>query len=369
MTSINKKNKQDKQNKSKETDEDKDDFVTVKVNTTKKKSRKAEKNNLPWSEKYRPTKLEDILLDNLMLKKIRARIKDGVLEDTIITGNTGQGKTTLAVCLTKLIQGDPYNYELGVLKLHASDDKNITTINEVIKPFCKKKFTPIMPKNTDEKKQNKNIYKYIIFDESDNMNEKEQQLIAQIMDKYKSVKFIFTCNHRDKIIPSIQTRCLTVQLQQVDDFKLITHLENIMHKEQIEFTNKAIKKIIKCSEGDIRYAINLLHIVSIGYNKISTKNIKKIICEPPSKVIKNIISLCHEKKSDDAITQLNQLRSSGYSQLDIINILCKECSFYNFKDENDKIQMMKKINYCQICLKKSVNSELQLNSLIFELSQ
>ena len=59
--------------------------------------------NLPFSEKYRPKKLDDLILDNIIYTKIKNIIKNKDTPNIIFTGKSGVGKTSSIHCIARLI--------------------------------------------------------------------------------------------------------------------------------------------------------------------------------------------------------------------------------------------------------------------------
>ena len=90
---------------------------------------------LPWTEKYRPSKVENIILSETMKKKIEKIVKNKDMPNIIITGHPGTGKTSTALCISKLILKD--KYKDGVMELNASDNRGLEIINNSIIHFVK----------------------------------------------------------------------------------------------------------------------------------------------------------------------------------------------------------------------------------------
>ena len=90
----------------------------------------------PWIEKYRPSKLEDIILDEHTQKKVKKIIEDKEMTNIILPGVPGIGKTTTIKCISTALYGKYANE--AVLELNASDDRGIKSVQEKIVTFCKK---------------------------------------------------------------------------------------------------------------------------------------------------------------------------------------------------------------------------------------
>jgi len=96
-------------------------------------------NNLPFSEKYRPRKLEDLILDPIIYTKIKSIIANKDIPNIIFTGKSGVGKTSTIHCIARAIY--PREYHESIVELNASDDRGIKSVHETIINFCKRKYT------------------------------------------------------------------------------------------------------------------------------------------------------------------------------------------------------------------------------------
>ena len=93
---------------------------------------------LPWVEKYRPTNIDDIILDKITKTKIVNFIEKEEISNMIMTGHPGTGKTSTIKCLAKDIFKE--DYKECVIELNASDNRGLETINNSIIHFCKKSY-------------------------------------------------------------------------------------------------------------------------------------------------------------------------------------------------------------------------------------
>ena len=134
-------------------------------------------NKIPWIEKYRPTKLKDLILSKTMHDKIKNIIKSGILPNMIFTGSPGMGKTSTVLCIAKKLIGS--NYKDYILELNASDNRGLEYINSSVLHFCRKKINEL-----------NNVKKLIIFDEADNITKKAQNTLANLIEEYRFTIFI-----------------------------------------------------------------------------------------------------------------------------------------------------------------------------------
>lgn len=274
---------------------------------------------IPWTEKYRPNKLEDLLIDDITREKLRKIINNKQMPNILITGGPGEGKTSTILLIAKLILG--LNFKEALLELNASDERGIKTHNHVIN-FCKKKL------HFDEENANEYAkHKIILLDEADNMTKKGQQSISNLMEVHKSTtRFAFTCNNSGDIIEAIQSRCMIFRYNKLNQDQITHRLKFICKQEDIKYTDDGIKSLVIISDGDMRNAVNNLQVMynSRAYNSnggITMENVYKLSDKPKPQVIKKILLLCYKRDIRSAMTEINIIRDKGYSTADILNCM------------------------------------------------
>ena len=67
---------------------------------------KISKKHLPLIDKYRPTRFENIILNNVVRSKIASIIETKTMPNIIIVGPPGTGKTSIVTIIAKKILGD-----------------------------------------------------------------------------------------------------------------------------------------------------------------------------------------------------------------------------------------------------------------------
>jgi predicted AAA+ superfamily ATPase len=90
-----------------------------------------------WTERYRPSKLEDYVGNETLKAKIKQYIETNDIPHLLLYGGAGTGKTTLAKLITNSIKCD-------MLYINASDENGIDTVRVKIKNFaCNIGFNPL----------------------------------------------------------------------------------------------------------------------------------------------------------------------------------------------------------------------------------
>jgi len=328
---------------------------------TDKELIKLRNSKAPWTEKYRPQKIEDIIIDDNMSKKIKKIIYDKEMPNIILTGNPGSGKTSSILCVAKDLLGE--HYEQGVLELNASDDRGIKAQDSIIY-FCKKKL------DLCSNDKNFSFHKIILLDEADNMTKKAQQLVSNLMEKYhNTTRFAFTCNNSSDIIEAIQSRCIIFRYRRLSPDQVLNRLQYICKVENVPYDEEGINEIVNISQGDMRQAINSLQVIYNGYNEINLENVYKLYDIPHPAIIKNIFIACKDKNIHDAIINLNILRNKGYSSSDICSSMINTIKAHNFNiiDEETKIKFLNEICATSIIVNRGIDTPLQLSGCVAKL--
>lgn len=312
-------------------------------------------NQIPWIEKYKPTDISDVVIDETIHSKLNNMFADKCIPNIMIAGVPGIGKTVTIHCIINHLYGAYKN--VGVLELNASDDRGIRTVQDSIVHFCKKKLDLSSFEGVYAK------HKLVVLDEADNMTTKAQQLINNLMEQYhNTTKFAFTCNNSSDIIEGIQSRCIIFRFKRLDTNKILNRLKFICSNENIKYDNKSLSDLAYIAQGDLRVAINTLQVLYATSGMLNTKAIDNICDTPQPIVIKNLLLACNNNNLQDTVTKLHDLVDQGFSASDISLSILNTLKYFEIAEltPESKIIFMKEI--CQTCMviSKGVCSELQL---------
>ncbi len=224
--------------------------------------------NIPWVEKYRPQKFDEIVSQNIAINNIKEFVKTTDMPHMIFAGPAGTGKTSTALILTRTFLKKE-EIATNLLELNASDTVRMDFVRNVLKGFV-----------------NQNIFKngslkFVILDEADNIPAQTQQALRRIIERTSNnVKFILLCNYINRIIDPIISRCAVFRFVNLPEEKIIERLKYISKKEKLPLpsdkSQEFFEKLYFISGGDLRKAINTLQM-SVALELLDDLDINEIL--------------------------------------------------------------------------------------------
>ena len=201
----------------------------------------------PLAIKMRPSNIEDIIGQKHLLDKNKPLynlIKSKYLFSMILYGPPGVGKTTIGLAISKSLNL-PYR-----------------NLNAVIN--SKKDFDIVIE---EAKLYNGMI---LIVDEIHRMNKDKQDLLLPYLESgIITLIGLTTSNPYHKINPAIRSRCQIFELKPLEINDVVDGLNkaiNSNYLNKVKIDKEAIDMIATLSNGDLRYAYNLLEFAYYASN-------------------------------------------------------------------------------------------------------
>lgn len=209
-------------------------------------------NDVLWTEKYRPRKVEDCILPTEIKNTFNLFIKNNEVPNLLLCGKQGTGKTTVARAICEQLGSD-------YIVINGSMNGGIDTLRNDIKNFAS--TTSLT-----------GARKMVILDEADYLNaQSTQPALRNFMEEYsKNCGFILTCNFKNRIIEPLHSRCSVIEFKIPNDQKpqlamaFFKRVKTILEKESITYSAEVVGELITKHFPDWRRVINELQRYSVS---------------------------------------------------------------------------------------------------------
>lgn len=314
--------------------------------------------NLMWVEKYRPTKLDQVINQTEIVKGLKNLIKNSSeIPHMLFAGSAGVGKTTTALCIARELLGQ--DWQRNTLELNASDERGIKMVRERVKEFAA--VMKLASNNIDE------MFRIIILDEADEMTAEAQTALRRIIeDSSKTTRFMIICNYLSKIIEPIQSRCVVFHFTRLARQDVIDYLKTICEKEGVQYEERALSQIYDSTLGDLRHSINVLQAAA-GMGTVSVANVTASIGLSGKAKVGEIIRLALAGKFNDARIKLMELTSVyGMSEADFLKYANQESYDMKLDNLDEFAALMAEYDYRMAI---GAHPEIQLSALLAQLGR
>jgi replication factor C small subunit len=276
-----------------------------------------------WTEKYRPSRLNEIIGQEHFTLDAKGWIEEGNMPNILLYGNPGNGKTGAGLVIAREILGD--NFKDNFIEVNASDDRRLETVRTTIKNIAQSGTIGDAP------------FRMMLLDEMDGMTTDAQNALKRIMERYSSnIRFIITCNDRNKIIFALQSRCANYHFKPLSNEAILEVLTGILQAEGItRYPQNELSPFIYAMQGDMRRAITELQAA-----KASNSSLKTQIDIGLNEYKKLIIKITN--KNGDSLSTIHNLLHDGLSIREIC-IGLHDAVIVTELDSNTKFKFLRTI--------------------------
>lgn len=217
--------------------------------------------DLLFVEKYRPKNLDDLILPERVMEKIKTGPKNHLL----LHGPAGTGKTSTAKAIVQ-------QFGLDYIYINGSDETGVDVIREKITNFAS---SMSLTGNSG--------MKIIILDEFDHLSQNAFAALRATMERFhKTARFIATCNYVNKIPDPIISRfdVVNFNFDKEDEAELtkkyIKRIYAIGQNEGLKIDKDALVEFTKRNFPDLRSTLNKLQgYANEGKTHITLSDVKR----------------------------------------------------------------------------------------------
>jgi replication factor C small subunit len=304
-----------------------------------------------WTEKYRPSKFNEIVGQNNIIKRIEALTNSMNIPHLLLAGPAGTGKSTLALVIVKELFNN--NWKENYLELNASDERGINVVRDKVKNFARTKSLGNIP------------FKVIFLDEADALTPEAQQALRRTMENYSSTcRFILSCNYSSKIIDPIQSRCAMFRFKLLERKDIEKVVEKIIERENLSINSEAMEILHEGSEGDCRRCINILQSTSAISPTISSELLLTMISNAKPKDIRVVLDYALSGDFQRAREKLfDVILKESISGQEVIKTIQKE--IWKLPIEPDiKVKLTEKTGEIEFRIVEGSDPFIQLQALL-----
>jgi len=287
--------------------------------------------------KYRPDEFNKVIGQNHVTDTLKNSIKENKIPSAILfCGPKGVGKTTCARIYAKEINKDSielekYDHTFNIFELDAASNRKIDDIRDLLE---KVKIPPQIGK-----------YKVYIIDEVHMLTKEAENAFLKTLEEPPShIVFILATTEKNKILPTILSRCQIYDFKKISDQDSKNYLEEIIRSEGYKYEPKAISIIAKKAFGSLRDSLTILdRVINYTNGNITLEMTSQILNVLDTDTYLKFSELILKSSINEAIVCFNDLSNKGFGEKDFLEglaqhfrdlVVAKASNSYNLNDED-----------------------------------
>ena len=266
------------------------------------------------ARKYRPTNFKDVIGQSHVTTTLKNAIDNNkVAQSLLFCGPRGVGKTSCARILANQINGfnndNPLNNtnNLNIYELDAASNNSVDDIRNLIDQV---RYAPQAGK-----------YKVYIIDEVHMLSNAAFNAFLKTLEEPPSyVIFILATTEKNKVIPTILSRCQIYDFNRIEIEDIKNKLKEILNIENIEFDDEALHIIAQKADGAMRDALSILDLIKTFSkdSKITLDSVTKNLHILDSKYFFKISNHLFNEDISSVLLLHNEILAKGFESYNLI---------------------------------------------------
>ena len=359
-------------------------------------------NYIVSARKYRPMTFSSVVGQDSLTTTLKNAVRTGKLAHAFLfCGPRGVGKTTCARIFAKAINcenptsdGEACNEcencrafnegrSMNIFELDAASNNSVENIKTLMEQT-------LIPPQTGK-------YKVFIIDEVHMLSQAAFNAFLKTLEEPPAhVIFILATTEKNKILPTILSRCQIYDFERMTVPEIVSHLGMVAEKEGITCEEEALSVIAEKADGGMRDALSIFDQVSsfcqghITYDKV-LQDLNVLDADNYFK----IIDLSLENKASDIMVLFNGIIQRGFDGSNVVNGLAShvrnvmmakdeqtlrllevsESQKTKYKEQAKKCplsflyQALKILNECDVQYRQSSNKRLLVELTLIRVAQ